>query len=209
MRRFLRALFLVVPLAVAGAGSAVAAEAIGKVRYLKPLATMSTEGALTVLWVGAEVLRNAEIVTDGVGRLVIRFADGSELRLGSGARLVLDEAVYGGDGGLVRGAFQLLTGAAHYLRGAATKGSAPRDIRIKTPVADVRAVDGDVWVGEIDGAVGVLSLDGRVEVENRGGKAVLDGAGRGTTVRTAMAAPDAPITWGEPKKVRADAMTRP
>lgn len=209
MRRFLHALPLVAALALSGAGGGAAAEAIGTVKHLRQLTTMSADGTTTRLWVGAAVLRDAEIVTDGTGRLVIRFADGSELRLGSGARLVLDEAVYGGDGGLVRGAFQLLTGAAHYLRGAATKASAPRDIRIKTPVAEVRTTDGDVWVGEIDGAVGVLALDGRVEVENRGGKAVLDGAGRGTMVRTALAAPDAPITWGEPKKERAAAMTRP
>ena len=209
MHRFLRALPLIAALAASGPGGAAAAEAIGTVKHLRQLTSMSAEGTITRLWVGAAVLRNAEIVTDAAGRVVIRFADGSELRLGSGARLVLDEAVYGSDGGLVRGAFQLLTGAAHYLRGAAARVSAARDIRIRTPVAEIRTVDGDIWVGEIDGAIGVLAMDGRVEVENRAGKAVLDGAGRGTTVRTAAAAPDAPITWGEPKKIRAEAMTRP
>ena len=100
------------------------------------------------------------------GRLLIRLADGSLVRLGENARLVIaslqeDAAA----GGLVKGLFDVLRGSIRFTSSTVAP-VARREIDLQLAATTVAIRGTDVWGRNDDGAVTVCLIEGQVNLHH-------------------------------------------
>lgn len=160
---------------------------IGEVTRTKASVSGQIDGTRRKLRKELPVFQNEEVTTGSNARAVLRFRDGSVLRIGADAEVVLDDYVYDGTGGVIR----LLRGAIRFTSG----GRGSYGLRFSSPVATIGIRGTDFWLGEVDGGYGVLLLQGEVTVSNAEGHVVLKNPSEGTVIRSATEAPSKPSQW--------------
>lgn len=146
-----------------GAGSAARAQsAIGTVDLVDVWATGTRANASSrALYERDSVYAREILETVRDGALHIRFRDQTDLRLGSEARLVLDEFVYDPSAGGARVALQMTLGIGRFVTGRT--GGPGFNVRTPTAVIGVRGTIFSVWV-EVNGRTTVWVDEGQVEV---------------------------------------------
>lgn len=117
------------------------------------------------LAVGMELQSGDALLTGADSRVLLKSADGSDIRLGENARLVLESVGRKHDGqpqfdamlDVVKGAFRLTTSQHGKLHA--------REVTVKTAGVAVTTDKGDIWIrAEDDGSGMVLLLDGHAAV---------------------------------------------
>ena len=137
------------------------------------LNTRRTSGA----WRTGDNVRQDELIevsTDGTGE--IRLRDNTQLALGPGSRLLLDEFVYKPDisGGaivlnLVKGSFRFITGIA--AKPAYVIRTPSASITVRGTIFDVYVqTSGMSWLLLIEGAIEVCNDEGRLRTARRAGQ---------------------------------------
>lgn len=167
-----------------GAGTAAAAERIGRVEHVEVWATGTPEGGTTrPKHVGNGVEARETVATVENGALHLIFLDRTELRLGSDATVVLDSYVYdrarGGEAVL-----RVARGITRFISGRLGTGQ----LRVRTPSVEigVRGTDFSVWV-EADGRTTIWVNEGAISVQPLAGGAAAAVA-QGETVAVAAGA---------------------
>ncbi len=197
----LRLLLLMGLMALSGDGVALERPNVGDVKRVQGAATASYSDQSRALAAGATVFFQDLLATGDRARLQVALHDGSALRLGANARLLVDAFVYPPERGLGRLRFRVPAGPFLF-EGGRVEDAARPDVQIRTPAATLGIRGTRVWGGEIDGEYGVLVLAGEVEVRNGVG-AVLLRRGEGTRLPAPDSAPTEPVVWGDAKVRRA------
>lgn len=176
---------------------------IGDVTRTKAAVSGELGGVRRKLRKSLPIFQNEEIRTGSDARAVLRFRDGSVLKIGADAEVLLDDYVYKGTGGVIR----LVKGALRFTSGPRGRPG----LSFRSPVATIGIRGTDFWVGKTDDGYGVLLLSGKVTVSNRGGYVVLDQPSEGTFISSASAAPSAPSLWsgGQQESALADVAITP
>jgi hypothetical protein len=122
------------------------------------------------LFVGNEVVYRELLQTVEDGALHVHLVDATELRLGSGSSVMLDEFVYDPDADTGTLVATVAIGVARFITGATGKGR----FIVETPVATVtpRGTEFSVWV-EPDGSTRIWVQDGSVVVTPHEGEAAV------------------------------------
>jgi hypothetical protein len=164
--RLIGSLFLISTLLGAGAASAGAPE-IGAVRDLVAVAYGTPpEGERHSLALLEPVVADQRLETVPDGGLHVRFLDETDLWLGGGSDLVLDEVVYTDGRSAERFVVELGPGLFRLVTGLMAHNS--YEIRTPAAVIGVRGTDFAVAVAA-DGATRVTVYAGQVTVAPRGG----------------------------------------
>ena len=195
MVRFLAALSVFAFVISAGAIPAKA-QAIGAVSLVNIWAYGKAPSASGWgdLYVADDVMTNHGLRTPSGGALHVRFADDTDLRLGSDAEIVVDRYVYDQNAGLGEFSAEIAKGAFRFITGRMRK----EGVRILTPVA-VIAIRGTDFIVAVagDGTTTVQVISGEVEITPRtGGAAVSVPAGE--TARVAVASQSVETDVGAP-----------
>lgn len=172
---------------------------IGQVRNVTGSVSVThSDGTTATLQVGDPVYRSDVVRTEGGSNLGIVFADGTNFSLGAGARMVLNDLVYGG-GAPPSMTMSVLQGSFVFLTGQVSKEGGAMEVR--TPVATI-GIRGTTVAGnlDVDGSNGQFTLlpdpDGRVgvvEILNNGGQVTLTQALQTTQVIGFNTPPGAPL----------------
>ncbi|MCA1939667.1 MAG: choice-of-anchor L domain-containing protein, partial [Caenispirillum bisanense] len=156
------------PVAVAQAAGATpdpsAGEAIGVVTKIDgEVFVVRGDGTRVVLQSGSQVFKGDVLQTGADGAVGITFVDNTELSLGNGGRLVLDEMIFDPDSGQGQSSFSLVSGVFSFVSGQIAK-TGPDAMQVQTPVATIgiRGTKGVIKVAEGDD---VLDGDRPVSME--------------------------------------------
>lgn len=151
------------------AGIAHASEAI--VEAVQSPAWVERSGAREPLAVGM-ALRNGDRVVSGAdGKVLLRLAEGSSVKLGEQAQLALDRLAMRREAdrrGLATAALDVLKGAFRFTTPAANRfrGRREVDVRIATVTAGIRGTD--LWGKAADDRDIVCLIEGRIDVQRQG-----------------------------------------
>ncbi len=152
-------LALILFFVAASAAGAPAATPAGAALGVTPAADAARGGERVTLVVGADIFIGDRVETGPRGQVQILFADDTELVVGPGAALVIEDYLLRNDGGAGALAVQMLSGAFRF----ATGTSARDRYRIDTPTGTigVRGTAFDVVV-DADGVARILLYHGAV-----------------------------------------------
>ncbi len=190
-----------VALVVAITQPVFADEMIGTVERVQNFAAAISGGGDRILALGDPIFANNRVFTGEVARLVLSFADQTNLTLGDKAALEIDSFVFDGSGG--EASWDLLAGAFAMTTGLIGKDD-PAGVVVTTPVSTIGIRGTTFWGGLIsDDLYGVLILDGAVEVRTVDGTVVLDDVGEGTKISLDGGEPTAAAVWGNELVARA------
>ncbi len=201
MRRFswLAALFLI-PASPVFAAPAVApaATVAATVEAVQAPAWLDRNGVSYPLGAGMEV-RNGDVLRTGPGaRAYVMLAEGSRVKLGESARLVLHSRSLKPKT-FFRGALDVVTGAFRYTTGLASKARRQElAIRVGTATIGIRGTD--IWGRSNAEGDLVALIDGRIEITR---------AGQVTELAQAMTYYDAPRGKEAEVKALSDEVFRP
>ncbi len=131
-------------------------------------------------------------------RLLLIFADGTQLTLGERAEAFIDHFVYNPLKKSGAAFVDVVKGAFRFTAGRIREFNDKR-IEVRTRSATLAADGSDFWGGPIDDAYGILLITGRIEVRNDGGKVVMQKKRLGSTIAAPGMAPDMPVPWGKDK----------
>ena len=191
-----RLVILATLLAVGSVSMAADRPAVGGVDRVEGAATASFQHDARALDAGDAVYFRDLLATGDEARLQVLLGDGSTLRLGANARLLVDEFVYPPERGLSRLRLQVPAGAFQF-RGGRVEEAPRSSVEIRTPAATLGIRGTLVWGGTLDdGDYGVLVLAGEVEVRNAAGAVVL-GTGEGTRISAPGMPPTAAKRWAD------------
>lgn len=189
--------------ALAGGAAAQTGEPVGTVQVIEGPVTVLRDGRREAMAEGGAVYIEDRIVTSGLARLRLEFADGSVLAIGPGTVVeVSDYAV--SDRGVLDATLDLVIGILR----AAVPGDRPGgdfDVTTQAAVASVRSTEWTVEVGE-DPHTAVFVVEGTVAVAGTAGGEVVLEAGEGTDVDLG-APPTEPVEWGAPRVRRSLRLT--
>lgn len=196
------------PARAQGQAQAQGAAAVGAVSALQGAAAAVRATARDALARGDSVYMDDILETGPGGKLRVTFADDTELTLGPGADVVIDEFVYAPEARTARAALRVTAGAARVLAGAVERLGGQGALSITTPVATIGIRGTDVFL-ELDGDhLQVALFSGyEVNVTNAAGTTVLR-PGEGTDI-WGTAAPTPGIPWGPDRVNRALAQVTP
>jgi len=131
-------------------------------------AWVARDGRLEPLAPGMALRAGDELRTGGGARLLVRFAEGSRVKLGADARLALSE-MEPDAGGIFKSAMKVLEGAFRFTTDALAK-TRRRDVRItvRQVTAGIRGTD--LWGRSTEAKQIICLIDGKIEVqpENEG-----------------------------------------
>jgi len=158
-----RGLFAVLFIAAVMCSRVVAA---AQIEGLQPPAWIEHAGQLQPARPGMTVGAPDMLSTGKGGRLLIRLADGSFVKLGAGARLSLESLQEETTtGGVFRGVLNVLRGAFRYTAGTLAH-SFQRDLQVRLLTTTVGIRGTDVWGRSEDGGVTVCLIEGKVSVRH-------------------------------------------
>lgn len=179
------------------------AQNAGDVRALQGSANVTRgNAAAAALTKGAAIQRNDIVETADNGKLLVGFVDGTQLTLGPGAEVVIDEYVYNPNGGANSATMRVAAGAMRLVAGAVERAGGPKAITVTTAVGTIGIRGTDFFVEMEDDHLSVALFSGHeVIVSNANGTTVLR-PGEGTDVWGAKA-PSQAITWGYDRVNRA------
>ncbi len=138
---------------------------------------------------------NDIIKTRTGAKTLIMFIDDTQISLGEGSKLEIDEYVYDPDNNAPpSGKFSVLKGAFLFTSGLISKTKNP-DVEIETSYGSIGLRGTTVWGGLLEGKYGIYVQRGRVNVRNDSGEINL-GVGQGTSIQSHKHKPRALGQWG-------------
>jgi hypothetical protein len=196
MNHFLFAVALV----AATVGARAAHAAAGEVRELRGEATLADATSTQKLQVGMAVRAGQRIVTGHNARVLLAFADGTNVTLGADTEFAVKDYRYAPQSRESKAAFELLRGVFRAITGKLGDQNPP-DFTVTTAVAVLGIRGTDFWGGFLfSNALDVAVFAGKgVYVQNSAGRVDIVAPGYGTTVRSATTAPEPPKRWGSTK----------
>lgn len=147
------------------------AQAAGTVTALNPPAFLVRDGITRALDAGTELRAGDLLRTGDDARLLLRMAEGSDVKLGAGAEFRIDEfeqrsdGVFGGLLNVLRGAFRFTTTLL------SERNQRDLQVQVSTVTAGIRGTD--LWGRSNDEADLVCLIEGAVSVRHRDGEAQL------------------------------------
>jgi len=120
-------------------------------------------GARQPLTVGMEISENDTVETGPGGRLLLRLADGSRVKLGENASINLGSLQERGGDNVLRGLLNVARGAFRYTAGALGQ-FLRRDIEVRLVTTTIGIRGTDVWGRSKDGGTTVCLIEGRVSM---------------------------------------------
>jgi len=125
-------------------------------------AWVARDSRLEPLAPGMELRAGDELRTGGGARLLVRFGEGSRVKLGADARLALSE-IEPDAGGIFKSAMKVLEGAFRFTTDALVK-TRRRDVRItvRQVTAGIRGTD--LWGRSTEAKQIICLIEGRIEV---------------------------------------------
>ena len=172
------------------AGSALAAEAAGRVDAAKGRSTGLLAGSVRDLQAQSDVFLQELVQTYAGARLQIALGADTRVNLGERTRLKIEQSVVDRGGVLL-----LERGALLFDRPDKSAGGEPV---VLTPFAIIAARGTRFFVGPSNEVIGVFVERGSVSVRNNAGRVVLE-AGEGTNLTSPDVAPTPPAKWGAPR----------
>jgi hypothetical protein len=162
------ALALLLALALARPAYAASAQPVVTVEgVLSPAWVERANGQREPLAVGMALNSKEKVHTGDGGRALLKLAEGSGIRLGDGATLVLDDLARKQDpktGGVVSASLDVVRGAFRFTTGLLGKSKDQRDVRVKVNVVTAGIRGTDVW-GKSDSERDIICLlEGRITV---------------------------------------------
>lgn len=141
-------------------------------------AVLSVEGVVSPAWVeradgkreplavGMDLSNKEKVITGAGARALLRMSEGSGVKLGENALLVLDELTQkaGPKGGVVGASLEVVRGAFRFTTGILGKPTAQRDVRVKVNVITAGIRGTDVWGKPEPERDVVCLLEGQVSV---------------------------------------------
>jgi hypothetical protein len=178
---------------------------VGRVTRIQGAATVLLNGEIADLALGAGVPMGGVIETGPGARLIVVFEDASQLTLGAGARVTVDDMVYDAaarQSGAVSQALEVLAGTFLFVSGGVGRDK-PEAVTFRTPVATIGIRGTEFFGGSLAAGMppgqthyGFMILDGAISVDAPEGSVVLDEFQEGTFLPDAGgAAPTEPSRW--------------
>lgn len=162
MRRFIGAAVLVLLTLPAYAASVLSVESV-----LSPAWVERANGQREPLSVGMALADKEKVHTGDGGRALLRMSEGSAVKLGESAMLVVDDLLQKTDaktGGVVSATLDVVRGAFRFTTGLLAKPTGQRDVRVKVNAVTAGIRGTDVW-GKAEGARDIVCLiEGRITV---------------------------------------------
>jgi hypothetical protein len=141
---------LVFLLFISGKASAASAPSrVATVQKVSGAATVLRQGQTIPAAIGLEVWENDTLRTGPNGSLGVLFRDDTQLSLGPGSVLVIDEFVFAPGEGKFSIVLRMLKGTASYLSGLISKLS-PESAHFETPTASI-GIRGTKFVVKVEG----------------------------------------------------------
>jgi hypothetical protein len=144
MRRLIAAAALAL---TAGCGKAADGPPVLTVdSVLSPAWVERSTGRREPLAVGMALRNKEKVHTGDGGRVSLRLAEGSAVKLGESAMLAVDDLALKGDkGGIVSASLDVVRGAFRFTTGLLAKTSAQRDVKVKINAITAGIRGTDVW----------------------------------------------------------------
>jgi hypothetical protein len=166
MRRFIAAATLALfalPVHCASSAAVLTVESV-----LSPAWVERANGRREPLAVGMDLNNKDKVHTGDGGRAMLRMAEGSAVKLGDSAMLVVDDLVQKQDakGGVIGASLEVVRGAFRFTTGLLGKSNAQRDVRVKVNAVTAGIRGTDVW-GKAEGARDIVCLlEGSITVSH-------------------------------------------
>lgn len=132
---------------------------------LQSPAWLERGGIRQPLRVGMEIAESDTVETGKNGRLLLRLADGSLVKLGENAQINLGKLQEGGADGTLRGLLSVARGAFRYTAGTLGR-FLRRDIEVRLVSTTIGIRGTDVWGRSQDGGATVCLIEGRVSLNH-------------------------------------------
>lgn len=163
MRRFIAAAVLVLAALPAHAASVLTVESV-----LSPAWVERANGRREPLAVGMELNNKEKVHTGDGGRVMLRLAEGSAIRLGDSGLVVVDDLLQkqDGKGGVVSASMDVVRGAFRFTTGLLAKPTGQRDVRVKVNAVTAGIRGTDVWGKAEDERDIICLLEGRITVSH-------------------------------------------
>lgn len=136
-----------------------------RVEAIQAEAWVTRDGNRTPLKRGAELKEKDQIETGPGARLLLRLPEGSAVKLGENAQLVIQNLQFTKTGkGLLSGALSVIRGAFRFTTDAARKFRGERDLKVSftTITAGIRGPD--LWGKSMDDREVVMLIEGKVTI---------------------------------------------
>jgi hypothetical protein len=166
MRRLIAAAVLAMLAMLAQPALAATSAVLTVESVLSPAWVERANGRRDPLAAGMELSNKEKVHTGDGGRALLRLAEGSAIKLGDSAMLVVDDLVQkqDGKGGIVGASLEVVRGAFRFTTGLLGKSSAQRDVRVKVNAVTAGIRGTDVW-GKSEGDRDIVCLlEGRITV---------------------------------------------
>ncbi len=152
------------------------AQAPAEVLALQSPAWLERAGTRMPLRAGEQLAASDVIETGDNGRVHLRLADDSIVKLGSGARFTLDRlAIPAQPDGVFSGALSVLRGAFRFTTDAAARFRYQRNLTVKIATVTVGVRGTDLWGRSNDESDLVCLIEGRISVDHpRAGAITMD-----------------------------------
>jgi hypothetical protein len=159
---------LVVMLALLSGSGRAASEAV--VEAVQSPAWIERSSGREPLAVGMELRNGDRVVSGAEGKVLLRLAEGSAVRLGEQAQLAIDRLALRREpgGGVMTAALDVLKGAFRFTTQASNRfrGRREVDVRIATVTAGIRGTD--LWGKAAPDRDIVCLIEGRISVQRQG-----------------------------------------
>jgi hypothetical protein len=177
---------------------------IGTILIAEQAAATPGMGKPVDMMMDKPVRKGERLVTGSAGRIHIRFSDESEIAIGPGADLTLDDLIYApAESTENRFEVSVVSGAFRYLSGKIARLNAPM-VSLKTPLATI-GIRGTHVLAIVDenyaGCIVLLETPGAegkpssITVTANGKSVTIDKPGWGTEVTGPRTPPAPPRTW--------------
>ena len=145
---------------------------------------------------GDEITRGDTLRTATDSRLLLVFADGTQLTLGERAEAFIEYFVYNPVKKKGAAFVEIVKGAFRFTSGRIREFSDKR-IEVRAGSLTFAAEGSDFWGGPLDDAYAFLLISGRLEVRNDAGMVILHKKRLGSTIAKPGLAPDVPEHWNK------------
>ncbi len=167
-----------------------AASPIGTIITLEGRATLQSESSdtITELKENTSIHLGDTIETYEASKILVLFADNTQITLGEDSNLHIDEYVFNPQSAQKnKGRFSVLKGVFLLTSGLISKNDNP-DVEINTNVGSIGLRGTIVWGGPLNNQYGVLVQVGEVDVKNEHGQVTLYN-GEGSFIKDAQTRP--------------------
>jgi hypothetical protein len=168
---------------------------IGTITRLQNSATVTREGRILELQVGAAIKENDGIKTGDDARVEVTFVDGTKLTIGANGIVVIDKFIFDPDDGVGAMLLRVLLGSFRFITGNIGRLER-KQIEAQTRFGVIGVRGTDFWAGPSQNVYGVFLLDGAISVTNSAGGRVLNVPGTGVNLTSANELPGEVTIWG-------------